>query len=122
VLNDYTAADPRARNPAPAAAATGPDGEPLFEVPRNRRIDSFANPAATILAFEASDLSFLIGDHRTHPDTWFFGWSNVLADIDPYRHRGSANYLFADLHVERLAGAKLKARVDAGDNPAVPPP
>jgi prepilin-type processing-associated H-X9-DG protein/prepilin-type N-terminal cleavage/methylation domain-containing protein len=123
VLNDYTASDPRGHaSLAAVAGITDPDGNPMLHVPRIRRLDQLPNPSGTPLVFEASTLGFLLGDHRTHPDTWFFGWSNVVADIDPYRHRGRANYLFGDLHVESLPGEQVKARIERGDNFAVPAP
>ena len=113
VLNEYTATDPGTSQPA--ANGTTPAVEP------NRRLDSLANPSGTILVFEASKLSQLIGDLQTHPDAWFFGWNYVLADIDPYRHGRGANYLFADNHVTLVPALEMKKRIEQGDNFAVPP-
>lgn len=122
VLNEYTSTDP---NPSANRAVglngiTGPGGEVDTLVTPTRRIESLSNPSATILVFEGSDLGALLRDERTHPDTWFFGWSNVVADIDPYRHSGGANYLYADWHIQRVSGDRLRERLTGGDNFAVP--
>lgn len=119
VLNEYTSTDRRSRPLAGLVA--DPDGGSFDPVPLQRRLDLLPSPSATILVFEASELGQLIGDSKTHPDTWFLGWSNVVADIDPYRHGRSANYLFADGHVEAIPAVTLQKRVERGDNPAVPP-
>ncbi len=82
------------------------------------------NPAKTILAFNVSD-SMPIGatnDH-THSSDWT-GWSSVLRDIQPNRHggrendltSGSANYLYADTHVESISAAAVKEKIVNGDN------
>ena len=124
VLNQYTSQDQRHTAPRQHgnlnASLTDPEGNPIFIVPHIRRLDAIPNPSSTMVVFEGSDLGFLIGDERTHPDTWFQGWENVLADINPTRHGNSANYLYADWHVESLRAVKLKARIESGDNFAVP--
>lgn len=122
VLNEYTSTEP---NPGVNRAIglsgiTGPGGEVDTLVTPTRRLESLLNPSGTILIFEGSDLGARLRDERTHPDTWFFGWSNVVADIDPYRHSGGANYLYADWHVQRVSGARLRERLIGGDNFAVP--
>lgn len=119
-LNEYTASDPKASG-GPVRNVTDPDGNENNQVPRERRIEQLLQPSGTFLLFEASELGQRLGDPRTHPDTWFYGWPNVLADIDPYRHGRGANYLFADGHVERIAGEALRRRIERGDNFAVPP-
>lgn len=121
VLNDYLLpADPPARVTS-MTPGTGPDGEPLEPVGRETRLDRLRSPSETFLVFEASELGQRLGDARTHPDTWFRGWENVTADIDPERHAGAANYLFADGHVERIRSLRLRERIERGDNFAVPP-
>lgn len=77
----------------------------------------------------ANHKSGLSADH-THSDAWT-SWGALLADIEPDRHRlgdrhqdrtsGSANYLFADGHVENIEAAVIKARTAAGGNVAKPP-
>lgn len=118
VLNAFTAVD-----------LVSPFGE-LIESFRN--IDRLPHPTETIILFEISDIvdeeSFK--DHA-HSRDWSGGWSNVLKDIQPDRHgtgnpsddrsNGSANYLFADLHVEPLDASELKGRIDQGENFARPP-
>jgi prepilin-type N-terminal cleavage/methylation domain-containing protein/prepilin-type processing-associated H-X9-DG protein len=97
------------------------------------RIDRLRDPAGTMTMFEVSDLfgASLFNDH-THARGWTLGWERVWRDIQPDRHRngptqadrtrGSANYLFADGHVENIKGSKLKQLIDQGINPAEPDP
>lgn len=86
-----------------------------------RKLDALPKPSDTMTTFEISDAAgvSLFNDH-THSRNWS-SWSSVVADIQPYRHGASANYLFADGHVQSLAAAQLKARLEAGDNFAKPP-
>lgn len=97
---------------------TDPFGRPLESY---RKLDALARPAETITTFEISDAAGVntYNDH-THSRNWT-SWGAVLADIQPDRHGFSANYLFADGHVESLPAAQLKARIEAGDNFARPP-
>ncbi len=87
-----------------------------------RKLDGLRNPSRTITTFEISDAAgvSVMNDH-THSRQWSLGWSAVTADIQPTRHGKSANYLFADPHVESLQAARLKARIECGDNFAQPP-
>jgi prepilin-type N-terminal cleavage/methylation domain-containing protein/prepilin-type processing-associated H-X9-DG protein len=97
-----------------------------------RKLDQLPRPSATMLGFEIADAlpPSAYSDH-THSRGWHLGWDQVLADIQPDRHRigqsdlsntrGSANYLFADGHVELIRAATLKAQIDQGINPAKPP-
>lgn len=122
VLNEYTSTDPGTpptRNIAPSGI-TGPGGETETLVTPIRRLDLIPTPSATIILFEGSDLGAKLGDERTHPDTWFMGWNNVLADIDPTRHGKSGNYLYADGHVETIAAVRLRERLENGDHFAAP--
>jgi prepilin-type processing-associated H-X9-DG protein/prepilin-type N-terminal cleavage/methylation domain-containing protein len=107
-LNEYTSVD-----------QTDPFGL-LLETYRN--LDRLRNPTATLIVFEISDTAgvSVMNDH-THSRQWLLGWSAVTADIQPTRHGASANYLYADGHVESLAASKLRARLDAGDNFSKPP-
>lgn len=106
-LNEYTAVD-----------LTDPFGR-LLET--YRRLDLLRSPSTTITTFEISDaVGVNVMNDHTHSRKWTNGWSAVTADIQPTRHGSSANYLFADGHVENLAAAKLKARIAAGDNFAKP--
>ena len=106
--NEYTAVD-----------LVDPFGRPLESY---RKLDNLPCPADTITTFEISDVAGvnIFNDH-THSRNWHQGWSSVTADIQPDRHGSSANYLFADGHVENIQAARLKARIDAGDNFAKPP-
>ena len=87
-----------------------------------RKLDTLRFPSQTITAFEISDKAGVntFNDH-THSRNWLLGWSSVTTDIQPDRHLGSANYPFADSHVETIKASILKARIDAGDNFARPP-
>lgn len=88
-------------------------------------------PARTMLAFTIAE-GAPVGaqsDH-THSSRWT-SWEAVLSDISPDLHRvgkpktdhtrGSSNYLFADGHVETWQAKDFKAKIDAGENPALPP-
>jgi prepilin-type N-terminal cleavage/methylation domain-containing protein/prepilin-type processing-associated H-X9-DG protein len=107
-LNEYTAVD-----------LTDPFGKRLESF---RKLDSLSKPTLTIVAFEIADSVGVnaMNDH-THSRQWLQGWQTVTADIQPDRHGSSANYLFADSHVEHLAAKRLKVRLEAGENPAKPP-
>ena len=97
-----------------------------------RNLDRLRRPTGTVTLFEVADsvAPSIFADH-THSRSWHQGWESVLFDIQPDRHggarnspdhtRGSANYLFADSHVETIAATTLKARIDRGENVARPP-
>jgi general secretion pathway protein G len=107
-LNEYTSVD-----------YTDPFGGMLESF---RKLDTLRNPSLTSTTFEISDAAGVnvMNDH-THSRQWLLGWNAVTADIQPTRHGSTANYLFADSHVESLQAAKLKTRIEAGDNFAKPP-
>jgi prepilin-type N-terminal cleavage/methylation domain-containing protein/prepilin-type processing-associated H-X9-DG protein len=107
-LNEYTSVD-----------LTDPFGRLLESY---RRLDRIRFPSATITTFETSDaVGVNVMNDHTHSRKWANGWTAVIADIQPKRHGYSANYLFADSHVECLPAAKLQKRIAAGDNFAKPP-
>jgi prepilin-type N-terminal cleavage/methylation domain-containing protein len=95
------------------------------------RIDRLRDPSSTMMLFEISDLfgASIFNDH-THARGWILGWERVWRDIQPDRHRtgtgqpdrtrGSAEYLYADVHVENIKASKLKAQIEQGINPAEP--
>jgi prepilin-type N-terminal cleavage/methylation domain-containing protein/prepilin-type processing-associated H-X9-DG protein len=119
ILNDYLAVPLR-----------DPFGQELEPAPR---LETLARPTATMLLFEIADAygPNASADH-THARGWSLGWSEVLKDIQPDRHRaggpapdhtrGSANYLYADGHAEMIPARVLKAQIDQGFNPADPNP
>jgi prepilin-type N-terminal cleavage/methylation domain-containing protein/prepilin-type processing-associated H-X9-DG protein len=96
-------------------------------------LDNLRDPSSTMILFEVSDLfgASVFNDH-THARGWILGWERVWRDIQPDRHRngpaeadrtrGSANYLFADVHVENIKASKLKQLIERGINPAEPDP
>ena len=107
-LNEYTSVD-----------LADPFGRMLESY---RKLDTLRHPSLTITTFEISDaVGVNVMNDHTHSRQWLLGWYAVTADIQPDRHGRSANYLFADGHVENLTAARLKARIAAGDNFAKPP-
>lgn len=86
-------------------------------------------PGRTLLAFNVSETRSP-GPTTDHTHTWL-NWQAALYDIEPDRHRvgqraadrmhGSANYLYADGHVENLTAAEFRSRFEGGKNPAKVP-
>lgn len=97
-----------------------------------RNLDRLKRPSETFLVFEVSDTAAtsISADH-THSRNWFNGWTAVIDDIQPDRHRttksvpnrtaGISNAVFSDGHVTPQKGQALKQRIDKGDNFAYPP-
>lgn len=108
---------------------TDPFGEPIGQ-PRNH-LRWLVSPAQTLLVFNIADSAGItvMSDH-THSEGWK-NWAAVCADIQPDRFctgtpsadhsNGSANYLFADGHVENRAAAEMKKLIERGENFAKPP-
>jgi prepilin-type N-terminal cleavage/methylation domain-containing protein/prepilin-type processing-associated H-X9-DG protein len=79
-------------------------------------------PARTITTFIASDRKLGTSADHAHCTNWRKGWKAVLADIAPDRHRtgaqsadrtrGSANYLYADGHVENHEAKRVHELVE----------
>lgn len=111
-----------------------PFGELLYDF---TNYHALAEPATTQVAYAGSDdrpVDDPTADH-THGDFWFAypgaaaRWLSVLADIQPDRFtqsenddhtQGSANYLYADGHVDVIRAADLKRLVDDNVNFARP--
>ena len=104
-----------------------PFGQPMGGPSNNLTL--IESPAEVPMAFTIAD-SQGIGDanDHTHSNRWG-SWSAVVRDISPgrfgggntpMRALGSANYLFADGHVEQVDAAVMKARIDSGNNFAKP--
>lgn len=112
LLNEYT-----------SVPALDPFGDPIPTEPVWNKLSSIKRPVDTFLTFEISDRAGTgTGQDHTHSRNWLNnGWNSVLDDIQPNRHGGTANYLFADGHVAAFKAEKLKQRIDAGDNFAKPP-
>ena len=100
--------------------------------PDFRRLDALKAPSRTILAFiEADHRGLAPTDDHTHASNWGGNWQAVINDIAPNRHRaggedpgrtsGTANYLFADGHVDSIRAEALKQRIESGENIAMPP-
>ncbi len=107
----------------------GPFGEALPGSINNVR--AISQPSQTLFASNISDAQGVSAqsDH-THSDRWEGSWGALCADIQPDRFttnaqpdhtEGSANYLFADGHVETIAASVVKERLERGDNIARPP-
>jgi general secretion pathway protein G len=118
VLNDYL----------DAKTYYDPFGQPAGTVPR---LTGLREPALTPTVFVGADhLALDLSSDHIHAREWVGNWSQVTADIAPDRFRsgartpardsGRAPYLFADGHVQTIAGADLKRRIDAGENFALP--
>ena len=119
IMNEFTAAD-----------KLSPFGGVIESF---RKLDALKRPADTFVVFpiaDSKDPNAGVYEDHTHSRGWTT-WSTVLADIQPDRHRpggpagdhsqGLANYLFADSHAEPQQAAKLKQRIEAGENFARPP-
>jgi len=116
VLNEYTSVD-----------KIDPFGKIIETF---RRLTAIPKPADTFTVFIVSDKAdaSIYNDH-SHSRNWST-WKKVLTDIEPDRFRsrttvehtaGSANYLFADSHVETIRAVQLNNRIDSGENFAQPP-
>ncbi len=87
-----------------------------------RRLDHLPRPSETMTTFEISnEVGVSAYNDHTHSRNWHLGWSSVTADIQPDRHGSSANYLFADGHVESIPATRLKQLIEATNNFARPP-
>ncbi len=107
VMNEYTSVD-----------KTDPFGGMVESF---RRLDALPRPVDTHTVFIVSDkVSASIYNDHTHSRNWTT-WTNVTNDIQPDRHGATANYLFADTHATSLQAARLKTRIETGDNFAKPP-
>jgi prepilin-type N-terminal cleavage/methylation domain-containing protein/prepilin-type processing-associated H-X9-DG protein len=108
-----------------------PEIDPFGEVigtPTNNLL-YIQNPAQTMMAFVCSDRTGLSpGNDHTHSGTWT-SWAAVTRDIAPDRFSGSkkadhssgtSNYLYADGHVENHSASSIRARIESGDNIALP--
>ncbi|MFZ4776736.1 MAG: type II secretion system protein [Terrimicrobiaceae bacterium] len=108
-----------------------PETDPFGEVtggPSNDLL-AIASTSSTMMAFVCSDTTEVSeGNDHTHSTGWS-SWSAVAQDIAPDRFTtskrsdhssGSSNYLYADGHVEKHTAASIKARIDSGDNIAIP--
>lgn len=103
----------------------------VFDDSRYFRQVAIPFPSRTLLMGILSENRALstTGDH-IHGAEWT-SWKNALQDIEPDRHRqgarssdrldGSANYLFADGHVETITAKAFKKFFDEGINPAAVP-
>lgn len=105
--------------------------DPEDGMPAYNRINLIPRPGRTMILFNVSDdRQIRRGWDHAHCADWT-NWFALLADVEVDRHRrgdraadrlqGSANYLFADGHVETIEAHEIKRRVDAGENPGAVP-
>lgn len=117
----------------------GPFGEPLGASLNN--LNRISQPSKTLFAANISDKQGVsVQSDHTHSERWGGSelpepsaggnWDALCADIEPDRFTtnpkadhtdGSANYLFADAHVENIVASVIKERLERGDNIARPP-
>lgn len=119
VMNEYT-----------STLALDPFGFPIPGANDFRKLDAIPRPSETITVFEISDgQGASTGQDHTHSRNWLSGWTSVTGDIQPDRHgpstggdhsAGSANYLYADTHVELRRAATFKAMILGGTTFAEP--
>jgi prepilin-type N-terminal cleavage/methylation domain-containing protein/prepilin-type processing-associated H-X9-DG protein len=73
------------------------------------------NTSKLIVVFEAADKMGTVTYDHVHCSTWYsafnvnngFVWPAITGEINPQRHVDSANYLFADDHVETIGQSTL---------------
>jgi prepilin-type N-terminal cleavage/methylation domain-containing protein/prepilin-type processing-associated H-X9-DG protein len=99
---------------------TDPFGRPMGRA--LNRPNRIPHPSRTMLAFVASDeVGVAAGNDHTHSEQWN-SWSAVTRDIAPDRHGDErSHYLYADGRVESIPAAKVRRRIENGDNIAEPP-
>ncbi|MEO0795424.1 MAG: prepilin-type N-terminal cleavage/methylation domain-containing protein [Verrucomicrobiota bacterium] len=108
--------------------AVDPFGQPIGNSYSN--LFTLAHPSKTQMAYIISDNSSLgVSSDHTHSRSWS-SWSNVMRDIQPNRFsasvpsgdgmNGSANYLYADGHVESMTAQEFRDQFSGGINPADP--
>ncbi len=107
--------------------STPPLGSTIRSSNRIRRTSHLKSPQRTILAYESNiDPSFAeSGDHNHAATDWFRrpyprNWRAIKNETATDRHRGSANYLYADGRVETIAEEVLHERAKRNENFALP--
>lgn len=100
----------------------------IFDNPEYHQAYRIPNRSHTFMAFILSEnrAASRTWDH-VHAEEWS-AWNYALNDVEVDRHRvgaraedrlkGSANYLFADGHVENIRAEEFKSFFDRGINPA----
>jgi len=101
-----------------------------------RNLNTMPATSRTITTFTgAFHRGVSVYNDHTHSENWFKVptgvWNRIIDDIqpdafgynptDPIHASGGANYLYADGHVEFLAGSQLKQWADTNANFALPP-
>ncbi|MGE9296649.1 MAG: prepilin-type N-terminal cleavage/methylation domain-containing protein [Puniceicoccales bacterium] len=132
-------ADPLADERLEADASSYAMSDVMTTVQRDRRgnviqtppkLQNLVRPSDTAVLFPiAEEKGISASNDHIHSAEWTT-WGAVISDIQPNLHRGSssnanktngtANYLFADGHVESIPAADLKAMIEAGENFSMP--
>jgi prepilin-type N-terminal cleavage/methylation domain-containing protein/prepilin-type processing-associated H-X9-DG protein len=110
-----------------AVPLTDPFGRVKESFCNRSRLSDLTRTITVMLGADGLDLG--VSSDHTHSRNWR-SWEAVLADIQPDRFHvgtpkqdrteGSANYLYADGHVEARDAKWLKTEIEAGRNPARP--
>ncbi len=108
--------------------------ELVFDSEEYSNVYRLPRPSRTLLAVILSEnrIPSVTWDH-VHSSQWT-SWVTMLNDVQVDRHtvgararlsadrtKGSANYLYADGHVENISAATMKKTLDSGQNPAAVP-
>jgi prepilin-type processing-associated H-X9-DG protein len=84
---------------------------PVSDLPESiTNINKMKESSKTIVVFEGADERTATNEH-VHASLWYternvnrnLWWEQLLTEVKPDRHSGSANYLYADGHVEAIA-------------------
>jgi prepilin-type N-terminal cleavage/methylation domain-containing protein len=97
VINEYVSSD----------ASSVPGAVPL--------LTKVKETSKLITLFEAADKAGSVANDHAHCSTWYsafkiangFVWAGITGEINPQRHVDSANYLYADDHVQTISESTL---------------
>lgn len=100
----------------------------IFDSEEYRRLQGLPFPSRTAIMFISNRPVSRTWDHA-HCAQWTT-WGALNQDLAPDRHRrgtrasdrlkGSANYLYADGHVQNIAASEMKRVLDTGEKPWLP--
>lgn len=96
-----------------------------------RNINKMTQTSNTLIVFEGADVRAENNEH-VHASLWYtprnvsrnLWWAQFLAEVNPERHDDSANYLYADGHVDVISADTVRQWMDHdvehGTNFAIP--
>ncbi len=131
-LNGYLSRKDRPPVGAPPPVIAAHNAEQYGKVDNMNRLQETYK---TLLAVEGSEFSLAVNYDHVHSYDWFSAenlaangpgqrevWNAVTAELVVDRHQGkTANYLYADGHVEEISAEQIGAWCDEGFNFAIPP-